>query len=667
MPVEPNSTASRRALFALVNFGIAQPLYSVLARNPQFLIVRDVRPGDLLALTIAVSFLIPATLIVIEFLSGFISSRIKEFVFGALFAALAGLLILPYLNHFRLPGLISILISATIGSVVFYCMARFSQVRAFFRYLGPISLIVAGLFLYRIWEFGLLSEKQIPSFPGVARATPVVMILLDEMPVTSILDRNLEIDSAKYPNFARLSRESIWFRNATTVSPDTPVAISAIMTGKYPQQKKYASVRDYPANLFTLLGSSYDLRVIEPVTKLCPYPTLISQPSFAARFSVLLKDLVAIYVQAIIPEDLAHRFPPVTSRWSHFWSRNDTEFRNDSFNERTQQFSVFVNSIDETDKPALYFLHILLPHSPWRYLPSGKRYDPAANPIDERRSENFWKRDPQSLQRGLQRHLLQVGFVDRLLGQVLDRLQKAGIRDQALIVVTSDHGICFRYGEMRRDLSKSDAADLLPVVLMVKLPGQKTGIVNDRNVESIDILPTIADALHVPIPWKTDGSSALNAALPERKEKRAFPYYTSTPLVFPQRLALSPPVLPVANEKWIGREASEFAGASTNAANFELVNPEAFDRVDLKSDFVPALISGRIRYGQEASRRLLIAVAVNGVVRATVNTFPINPKVDGFAVIVPEESFDSGRNHVELFEIRNGSEDSLVRLQLRRG
>jgi len=87
-------------------------------------------------------------------------------------------------------------------------------------------------------------------------------------------------------------------------------------------------------------------------------------------------------------------------------------------------------------------------------------------------------------QRGYQRHLLQVGFVDRLLGQVLDRLQQTGLYERSLILLTSDHGICFRYGELRRDVTKSNAIDLLPVVLMMKLPGEKKGGVNDRNVEN---------------------------------------------------------------------------------------------------------------------------------------------------------------------------------------
>ncbi len=652
-----------RFIFGLFNLGVSQPLYSVLSLNQQFLVVHDIPPADLFLLILVISFVLPTLMITFQFLAGCISKGFQKGVSAFLFAALAGTVLLPLLKHFHIPGILIILIAASVGLALFCFSVRFAPVGVFFHYLIPVALIVPGLFLYKIWGLGLLSQKLIPAFPPPRSTTPVVLILLDELPLTSILDRNREIDPVKYPNFARLARQSVWFRNATTISPDTPVAISAILTGNYPHQEKFASVRDYPANLFTLFGSSYDLRVVEPVTKLCPYQTLIPQQLFAARFLSLLKDVLAIYIQAVVPPDFAHRFPQVTSRWSHFWSRDDPEFRTHSFQERTRQFSVFVSSLQKTNKPGFYFLHLLLPHGPWRYLPSGKRYDPPQNPVDERSFENSWKRDPESIQRGYQRHLLQVGFVDRLLGQVLDKLQETGLYERSLIVVTSDHGICFRYKELRRDVKKSNAVDLLPVVLLMKLPDRKNGTVTDRNVESIDILPTIADTLGVSVPWTTDGSSAFNVSVPERERKQAYPYYSSAPLVFPRKLELSFPVFPDPNAKWIGGRVTEFAIRDAGDVTFELINQEAFDHVDLQSDFVPALISGRIRYGRESPRRLLLAVAVNGVIRATGNTFPINPKVDGFSVIVPEGSFHPGQNHVDLFEI--SSEDKLDKLNRR--
>ena len=39
------------------------------------------------------------------------------------------------------------------------------------------------------------------------------------------------------------------------------------------------------------------------------------------------------------------------------------------------QVSRFLASIDGSDPQSLYVLHVLLPHHPWHYLPSGRSYD----------------------------------------------------------------------------------------------------------------------------------------------------------------------------------------------------------------------------------------------------------------------------------------------------
>jgi hypothetical protein len=41
--------------------------------------------------------------------------------------------------------------------------------------------------------------------------------------------------------------------------------------------------------------------------------------------------------------------------------------------------------------------------------------------------------------------------------------------------------------------------------LIVKAPGQTEGEVDDSNVETIDVLPTVADRLGFDLPWPTDG------------------------------------------------------------------------------------------------------------------------------------------------------------------
>jgi hypothetical protein len=45
--------------------------------------------------------------------------------------------------------------------------------------------------------------------------------------------------------------------------------------------------------------------------------------------------------------------------------------------------------------------------------------------------DQVWCRD-EVVARGYQRHLLQVGFVDKMIGELLDRLHQTGLYDRAL-------------------------------------------------------------------------------------------------------------------------------------------------------------------------------------------------------------------------------------------
>src|SRR2546430_8556651 len=60
------------------------------------------------------------------------------------------------------------------------------------------------------------------------------------------------------------------------------------------------------------------------------------------------------------------------------------------------------------------------------------------------------------------------------------------------------------------------SSDLAPVPLFVKRPWQRGGAVDDGSARSIDIVPTIADALGIKVPWHLDGES-LFARSEERR------------------------------------------------------------------------------------------------------------------------------------------------------
>jgi len=73
-----------------------------------------------------------------------------------------------------------------------------------------------------------------------------------------------------------------------------------------------------------------------------------------------------------------------------------------------------------------------------------------------------------------------------------------------------------------RTFTGTNAADVMPVPLIVKLPRTvppAAGIIDDRNVESIDILPTIVAVLRIELPWTVDGTSALEPSKRRREKK----------------------------------------------------------------------------------------------------------------------------------------------------
>jgi hypothetical protein len=169
------------------------------------------------------------------------------------------------------------------------------------------------------------------------------------------------------------------------------------------------------------------------------------------------------------------------------------------------------------DRPTLSFLHLLLPHGPWRLYPDGQSYATTSYPVgdyDDSSDEPWIKALNQ------QRHLLQAEYADHLVGEILDTLKRTGAYDDSLIVAMADHGIAFDHGSDARLWSDSTVSQIAYSPLIIKAPGQVVGGPNDQNVSSLDVLPTVADLLGVRVPWPTEGSSVTSIEALERDGRK---------------------------------------------------------------------------------------------------------------------------------------------------
>ena len=107
-----------------------------------------------------------------------------------------------------------------------------------------------------------------------------------------------------------------------------------------------------------------------------------------------------------------------------------------------------------------------------------------------------------------------VERVDAALGVLFDRLEEAGMMDDLMIVLTSDHGEAL-LEEPRALLHGTFRNSVLEVPLLVKWPGgRQAGSVDRRVSSSLDVAPTILEASGL------DRSGLPGANLADRRGER---------------------------------------------------------------------------------------------------------------------------------------------------
>ena len=69
-----------------------------------------------------------------------------------------------------------------------------------------------------------LGSVTVPDPPG-----PIVVVVLDELPVTTLMRADGSINADRFPGFARLAERSTWFRNASVHHTSTHLAVPALL------------------------------------------------------------------------------------------------------------------------------------------------------------------------------------------------------------------------------------------------------------------------------------------------------------------------------------------------------------------------------------------------------------------------------------------------------
>lgn len=527
----PSTPQAVLHVWTLWNLVLAGPLYAVLGNAPMFFVARRGGATDLVALALILSFALPAAVAAVGAGLRRLRPNWARVYWVICAGAASGTAALVAGNRVASSGGAALVaVAVAVGALGALAYARFATARTFITVLWPSVIVMPAYFLAFSPAADLLWIRPAPHEPvRVGKAAPIVVVVFDEFCGMSLLDQRREIDAARYPNFAALSREALWLRNATTNSPDTHQALLALLTGRFPRPEALPTTAHCPRNLFTLLADSHELHAWEAATLLGPparpavanrAPASATADHWTRRLSGLLVDAAVIELHLVVPRDWRGRLPELSGRWSNFLDL-DWAGPPDPTRRRAEIFDEFLASLERGERPGCWFLHSMLPHVPWELTASGRTYTAPIAPrqfesphaahglIGLRRHSEVWDDDVLAVVQAQQRYLLQVQHVDRLLGRLIDRLKRAGLYDECLLVVTADHGVAFQPGEARRELNARTAAEILPIPMFLKLPRQSVGATSDRNVQSVDLLPTIVAALGIETSWAFDGRPIL--------------------------------------------------------------------------------------------------------------------------------------------------------------
>jgi hypothetical protein len=555
------------------------------------------------------------------------------------------------------------------GAMALYARSEFVTTWLRVACVAPLIFVLLFLFVSPVSKLVSASTPAAADLDVGSRA-PVLLVVFDELPTASLLDADGRIDRELFPNFAALADGSMWYRNYTAVSPSTTNAVPAIFTGQFPKAGTVPIASDHPESIFTLLGRSYRLHAKETVTEICPQ-ALCETAATGRGLRGVLDEAVDVFADVASPSRVRR---DVTARLVDAAEADPAIFN--PLGGAATPVDDFLGEVPKYPRETFHMVHLLLPHAPWKFLPDGRTYrfdDPVLGRDED--DVDLWLDDDWATALGRQRHLLQAQYTDGVLGSIVDGFTKAGLYDEALVIVVADHGIGFVPGHTARgvNLPEGDATTRPEVAwspLFVKLPGAAQVDTSDANVEAVDVVPTIADVLDVDIPWKVDGRSVLDLA--DRGSSKQFVTSKSSVVAhavghkveydgragYREMLernveAFAPGAGPLRlyrigpHRSLVGEDARDLPLGDPLPWRVTPEHPDDYGDVDLEARQLASYVRADVR---GAPARAPIAVVLNGKVAAVPRTI----EHDGDATLgamIPPQWFRDGRNDLDFFAV----------------
>jgi arylsulfatase A-like enzyme len=294
------------------------------------------------------------------------------------------------------------------------------------------------------------------------------------------------------PHMDALARQGILFERAFTYWPKTRGSFVALMTGRRASQTGYSKT----------------------------HPLLLdSNPTLASVLKEAGYDTVAAVDNANLAASLG--FAKGFRSYRETWEEAALKTEMDRTRAITEAGLRFLKEA-RPDRPFFLWLHYVNPHTPYTPPPP---FDTAF--LDAKATKGRSLPVVASLHGGIPHQWAvggqnrlgyyvaqydgEIAAVDEQVGRIVDALSASAVKDTTVFVLTSDHGESLGEHDYYFDHGEDLFDPSLRIPLILAVPGAAKGRRSDALVSTLDLVPTILDAVKVSYPPDLVGQSFLPA------------------------------------------------------------------------------------------------------------------------------------------------------------
>lgn len=373
--------------------------------------------------------------------------------------------------------------------------------------------------------------------PALTEQPNVLFIISDDLSAEALsCYGNLQSTT---PNIDRLAEGGIRFSRAYSQYPICGPSRAALMSGMYPPaigvmnngqaQRFGANLGDRPsmaehfkrnAYYTARVSKIYHMRVPGDITAGVDGPD--HEPSWTERFNCQGPEWMSSGVHSHLTNETLRRDPDVHYGLGFGGAFYVVKGDTDGAEQPDAQAATKAIALMEAhqDKPFFLAVGLVRPHvplvAPTAYFAS---YPDEAMGLTPQ-IENDWNDIPKAgisknsqesgldsaskKQQVLSAYYASVAFMDAQVGRLLDALDAQGLRENTIVVFTSDHGYHLGEHEFWQKMSLHEESVRIPLV--IDAPGMAPAVTHSL-AQQIDLFPTLSELAGLPVPPHCQGKS----------------------------------------------------------------------------------------------------------------------------------------------------------------